>query len=441
MASVLTAKSVEGAKPYPNVRREIADGALPGFYLVVQPSGSKSWALRYRFQGKPRKLTVGTVLLERRGDDPEGALPLGHPMTLTEARRAARDALQTLAEGRDPGDGKKAAKAAQALDADEGRDTVEKLAETFINRYAKPRNRSWKEKERQFKAEINPKWGKRKAGDISKRDVLDLLDAIIDRGSPVTANRVLATLKTFFGWLVDRDVLKASPCATVKKPTPEEARERVLTEAELKLFWRATGKFEYPFGPMWRMLLLTGQRRQEVSGMKRSELNGSDWLIPGSRTKNGKEHLLPLPSAVLDIIEPLPRIGKAGYVFTTTGETPVSGFSRSKDRLDAAMLAILKEDAKEAGDDPDEVELTSWTLHDLRRTMASGMAALNINLPVIEKTLNHSSGTFAGIVAVYQRHDYRDEKAAALTAWTNYVLTLVGERKVDNNVTPLRTVA
>lgn len=441
LASVLTVKSVEAAKPDPKTRREIPDGALPGLYLLVQSSGAKSWALRYRFDGKPKKLTVGSVLLERIGEAPDGPLPFGVPMTLTEARKAAREALQQIAEGTDPAAAKAAAKAAKAADAEAGRDTVEILGQRFIERYCKPRNRSWTEVQRQFKAEINPHWGKRKAQDITKRDVLDLLDGIIDRGSPVTANRVFATVRRFFGWLIERDILTASPCAGIKKPTPEKSRERILSDDELRLFWKATDGFDHPFGPMWRLLLLTGQRRNEIAGMRRSELaldgDAPAWTIPRDRTKNANAHLVPLAPAAVDIIEGLPKIGKAGYVFTTTGETPVSGFSRSKGRLDNAMLAILKKEAEKAGEDPDKVELTPWTLHDLRRTMASGMARLNINLPVIEKCLNHVSGSFAGIVGVYQRHEFTEEKRRAFAAWADFIDGLVSD-KPAGNVVPMR---
>ena len=439
-AIVLTSKGVAGVTGG-NSRREIADGALPGFYLVVQPSGAKSWALRYRYDGKPKKLTIGPVLLKRDGDEIEGTLPFGQSMTLTEARRAARAALQALAEGKDPGEVKKAmqaVRAARAADPDADRDLVRVQGERFIERYCKPRNRSWKEVERQFKTEINPHWGKRKVQSITKRDVLDLLDVIVDRGSPVTANRVFATGRKFFGWLIERDVVQASPCSGIKKPTLEKSRERILTDDEIRLFWKATEGFNHPFGPMWRLLLLTGQRRNEIAGMRRAELeiDGDDpgWLVPGNRTKNGNEHFVPLTPAVVDIIEAQPKIGKKGFIFTTTGETHVSGFSRSKARLDAAMLAIMQKDAQKAGDDPAKVALTPWTLHDLRRTLASGMARLNINLPVIEKCLNHTSGSFAGIVGVYQRHEFREEKRAALEAWANFVDQLVNDRPGDNVV-------
>ena len=449
MASVLTAKAVEAAKPGA-ARREIPDAALPGLYLVVQPSGARSWALRYRFDGRPAKLTIGPVLDQRKGEEVDGPMAMGQPMTLTEARRAARDALQTLAEGKDPGAVKKAASAARKASVagpDADRDHVRKLSAAFVTRYCKPRNRAWQEVERQFRREINdgpdgkPMWGDRRVQDITKRDVLDLLDGIIDRGSPVTANRVFATLRTFFNWLVERGVIDDTPTAKLKKPTEEKARERVLTDSEIRLFWRATEGFEYPFGPMWRLLLLTGQRRNEIAGMRRDELalDGEEplWTLPGSRTKNGRLHLVPLAPVTAEIIRGLPVIGKKGFVFTTTGETSVSGFSRSKGRLDAAMLEAARKEAEEAGKDPATVTLEPFTLHDLRRTMVSGMARLRINLPVIEKAVNHTSGTFDGIVAVYQHHDFLDERRAAFEAWANFIADLVAEKHSDN-VVPLR---
>jgi len=439
--NVLTTKGVAGVTADPKGRREIPDGALPGLYLVVQPSGKKSWALRYRFDGKPKKLTLGPALLKRDGDELDGVLSIGQPMTLSEARRAAREALQTLAEGRDPSAVKKAAqavKAAHAAAPGGDRDLIRNLGASFVERYCKPRNRSWRETERQLKTEIYPHWGDRKVQSITKRDVLDLLDGIVDRGSPVTANRIFATVRKFFSWLIERDVVQDTPCAGIKKPTQEKSRERILTDDEVRLFWEATEGFPHPFGPMWRLLLLTGQRRNEIAGMMRGELiedDGRGWLIPASRTKNGVEHFVPLAPMASAIVDEQPKIGKKGFIFTTTGETPVSGFSRSKGRLDAAMLDILKSEAEKAGEDPAKVELTPWTLHDLRRTLASGMARLNINLPVIEKCLNHTSGSFAGIVGVYQRHEFKEEKRQAFDAWANFVDRLVSDGPATNVVT------
>jgi integrase len=196
----------------------------------------------------------------------------------------------------------------------------------------------------------------------------------------------------------------------------------------LRLVWQCAGALDHPFGPLVRLMILTGQRRQEVAGMRRSELDGDVWVIPGARTKNGLEHGVPLSPAAAAIIGSLPEIGRGGFVLTTTGATPVSGFSRAKRRLDALMLADLRKG------DP-EARLMPWTFHDLRRTMASGMARLNVPLPVIEKALNHASGSFAGIVGVYQRHDYLAEKRRAFETWANHVETLAHGRAA--NVLPL----
>ncbi|TGU99174.1 site-specific integrase [Mesorhizobium sp. M00.F.Ca.ET.151.01.1.1] len=442
MAKVLTAKAVETASAS-DKRREVADAQVPGLYLVIQPSGVKTWALRYRFDGASRKLTIGPVLLRR--DEEITARPaLGEAMTLPESRAAAREALQALSEGRDPAAERKAAKANPPIASDPERDLVRVQSGQFVDRYCKPRNRSWPEIERQFKVEINPHWGELRVQDISRRHVLDLLDGIVDRGSPVTANRVFATVRKFFAWLIERDVIALTPCAGIKTPSAETPRDRILDDDEIRLFWRATEKLADPFGPLCRLLLLTGQRREEVAAMTWHELQLADdrisvamgnpaWRLSSDRTKNGNAHTVPLsPQAIATIKSIRRKLGKRGYLFTTTGDTPVSGFSRVKLRLDATMLELAKEDAEKRGDDPAKVKAPPpWTLHDLRRTAASGMARLNINLPVIEKVLNHVSGTFAGIVGVYQRHEFAAEKRAALEAWGNFVGGLTGAEKAN----------
>ncbi|PJO47187.1 tyrosine-type recombinase/integrase [Brucella pituitosa] len=442
--SVLTSKAVETTKPDQKKRLEIPDAGLPGLYLVVQPSGAKSWAYRYRIDGKPKKLTIGSVLLKREAGDVDGDLPFGIPMTLSEARRATRQAIQLVSEGIDPVGAKKAAKENQKAEIDQEKNTVAYQAREFIKRYAKPNNRSWAEKERQFTAEINPVWGNRNVYSITKRDTIELLDTIIDRGSPVTANRVLATLKTFFGWLVERDVISSSPLTGLSKPTVEKSRDRVLSDEELRRIWIAAGDFEYPFCGFWRLLMLTGQRRNEVAGMMRSELTldtpNPEWTIPAARTKNGKMHVVALAPSAKSIINECPQIGDKGFVFTTTGETPISGFSRSKNRFDAAILKLAKKETIIAGSDPDAIMIEPWTLHDLRRSMASGMARIGIALPVIERCLNHMSGSFAGIVGVYQRHEYRDETRAAFHAWDTFLNGLITPH-MENNVVQINDKA
>ena len=439
--AVLTIKFIEAVKPNPKGRVEIPDAGLPGMYLIVQSSGAKAWAYRYRYDGKPKKLTIGSVLMKREAGEVDGDLPFGIPMTLAEARRATRRAMQMVAEGLDPSANKKQTKERQKAEPRDDTNTVEHHGKEFIKRYAKPNNRSWAEKERQFTAEINPAWGSRDISTITKRNVIELMDAIIDRGSPVTANRVLATLKTFFGWLVERDIIPASPTVSIKKPSAEKSRDRILTDDELRRVWNEAAKFEYPFGSFWQILLLTGQRRNEVAGMQADELTldglKPEWIIPADRTKNGKPHVVALSNSVVEIIKSLPEAGKSGLLFSTTGETSISGFSRSKGRLDDALTAKMKKEVIEAGGDPESVALTPWTLHDLRRTMASGMARIGISLPVIERCLNHVSGSFGGIVGVYQRHEYRDETRAAFNAWASLVDDIVHGRD-ETNVIPMK---
>jgi integrase len=204
-------------------------------------------------------------------------------------------------------------------------------------------------------------------------------------------------------------MIAVSPAAGVKAPSSESSRDRVLTDDEVRLLWQACGQVDYPFGPLAKLLLLTGARRDEATGLLRSALSadGAIWMLPPTRTKNSQPHAIPLspqaraviaaaPIVALsktDIADGVPRHGKhRDLVFTTTGRAPVSGYARAKERLDEAMLAIARKDATERGDDPADVKIAAWTFHDLRRTVASGMARLGVDLPVIERCLNHVSG-------------------------------------------------
>jgi integrase len=260
--------------------------------------------------------------------------------------------------------------------------------------------------------------------EITRRDVLDILDRVVDGGAPIAANRVHAAVRKFFNWAVARDILAASPCTGVKPPTAERARERVLSDDELRFVWQATDKLGGTFGPLVKLLALTGQRRDEVARMRRDELNldARLWTLPAERTKNNKPHEVPLSNAAFAVLQNVPRIAGSPFVFPTNGgASPVSGYSEGKRRLDALLPA----------------DMPAWRLHDLRRTCATGLARCGINLPVIEKVLNHASGSFAGIVGVYQKHSFADEKRQALEAWGNFVAALV-EGKAASKVVRLR---
>lgn len=438
MTKALTVKRIENADAKPD-RQEIPDGLLVGLYLVVQPSGAKSFAVRYRYAGQPRKLTLG-------------AFPA---ITLEAARDIGGKALRAAAEGRDPATEKQAAKEdakkAAAEEVRGKRDLFENVAREFIERHAMKNTResSWRETARILGLKPDPDnpgkllvverqdgrpstvinlWGGRKIQEITKRDVIALLDTVRDR-APVMANRNLAAVRKLFNWCLARDVIQVSPCSLIDPPAPERSRDRILTDDELRLIWNATGTDTSAFGPLVRLLILTGQRLAEVGGMKWDEIDFSNklWTLPAERVKNGERHEVPLSDAAVEILKALPRIKTTkGFVFTTTRDAAVSGFSRAKDRLDAAVEASLTEGAK-----PPE----RWTFHDLRRTMASGMARLGIQLPVIEKVLNHSSGSFRGVVGVYQRHSYADEKRQALDAWASFVQSTVSGKHLANVVT------
>jgi len=412
----LTALRVEKLKA-DLVRREIPDGLLRGLYLVVQPSGIKSWAVRYRspLHGKSRKFTIGKYPV----------------FSLADAREAAAIALRNIAGGGDPG-AEKIQKRQIARLTHASSDLVRDQFEGFMERYAKrnTRENSWREYQRVYNKEINPRWGALPISTIKKRDVIELLDSIVDRGAPVQANRVLAVVRKFFNWCVERDILAASPCMGVKAPTPEKARERVLSDNEIRRIWLALENEPYPFGPMFKLLLLTGQRVAEVAGISWSEINTAEavWSLPAKRAKNGRAHTVPLSPSALELIQGLPRIGGSqGFLFTTTGISPVSGESRAKSRVQEATAAGL---------DSNEDEAEHWTLHDFRRTVASGLQRLGFPVEVVEALLNHKSGKVSGVAAVYARHDYAKEKRVALEDWARHIHA-VTKPAVGKKVIPL----
>jgi integrase len=350
-----------------------------GLTLITQPTGRKSWAVRYRYNGVSRKLTLG-------------AYP---KLALADARKLARQAQAEIAAGRDP------------CAASTNSDTLAKVAEQFVQRHvAKLRPSSAAQTCGFLTREILPRLGNKRISDISKRDILDLLDAIVDDSRPVAANRTLAALRRLFNWSIERGIVEHSPMAGIKAPATETSRDRVLSDSELASLWRACKQIGYPYGPMVQLLILTGARRTEAAAMRWTELDLDKWNIPAERTKNGEAHSVPLSQTALDIIRGVPRIAGSEFIFATGGHYARS-YGNAKSDIDALMP-----------------ECPRWTFHDLRRTLVSGMARLGIPLHVIEKVVNHTSGTFAGIVSVYQRHSFSDEKRAALERWAAHVVSL-----------------
>jgi integrase len=471
-AKRLTQIALEKLRHDPDRRVEVPDGK--GLYLVLQPSGSKSWAFRYRrpTDGRPAKLTLGPVRILRDGEAEPGSAPaVGEPLTLAQARRLAGQVQHGVAVNEDPAAERKAAKVAAQEAVD--RDLFEVIAQRFLERYARPNTRASTFGEtvsllgfrmdaagsltvRTTDRARDPRWAEtwpavrwrgRKLQSITRRDVNELLDAIVDADAPHAANSTLSAIRRLFNWSVEQDVLPISPCVGVRKRVATVERDRVLSDEELRLVWLAAGEMEWPFGHLVKLLALTGARRDEWAEAKWSEvdLKGRVFHLPRERSKNGLAHDIPLSPQAVEVLEDLAKHALKGtpdWLFSTgkgrraaASLRPISGFSRAKRRIDATILGIQAPEA--TGEEA--ATMAAWRLHDLRRTAVTGMARLGVALPVAEKAINHVSGTFAGVVRVYQRHDYSAEVREALDRWGAAVERVnKGLPAVPSNVVPLR---
>jgi integrase len=390
----LTTLAVKNAKPKRNrfgapERAEIPDG--DGLYLVVQPSGARSFTLRYRFGGRTRNLRLGDTALSE-AEAANGAL------TLAAARVRAAEARLQIERGIDPGVNKAAYS---------GTDQVETLVAQFLelHAYRKTRPGSAQATERIFRRVVLPAWRGRSIHGIRRRDVIELIEKVVTE-RPVLANRTLAALSKFGNWLLARDVIPTSFTTGVPRPHREVPRSHTLGAMELRALWLATVGDD-PAARAVRLMLLSGCRRNEVGHMRWSEIDPERrlWVIPSERSKNHRQHAVPLSTQAWAILASTPRLVGCDFLFSLDGRVPINHWGGVKDRLSA-----------KAGIDP-----KSWRLHDLRRTCAAGMQALGIPVAVIEKALNHVGGEFRGITGVYQVHDYAGEIRAALQRWADHV--------------------
>lgn len=372
-----TVNSIRETAQRTTKRLYVFDTELQGFGLSVTAKGRASYFVEYRMPNK-RRLSIG----------PHGRL------TPQEARKEAKSLLGDVAKGIDV--------------ARRPRDkiTFAEAFEIYIKKNGRD-NKSWDETRRILIYDALPAWGQKPISDIKRTDVAQLIDVVSAR-TPSGARALFAQLRPMFRWCVERGHMEHNSTADLKAPSTSKARDRILTDEEIVQVWKAAEPSWFPFGPIVRLLILTGQRISEVAGMSHDEIEGGTWIIPGARTKNGKQHQVDLHLLTLRILDKLPPAND--LLFTTTGRTPPSGFSKAKAKLDANLPA-----------------LPHWRFHDLRRTCASGMAALGILPNVIERILNHQSGSNAGLVGVYQRHHYRAERRDATLAWGDYVKNLVGD--------------
>jgi integrase len=384
MPSCKLTKRIIDALPSPAGADQIWwDEDLKGFGLKLTPAGRRVFLVQYRPAGdrrNPRKYTIGEY----------------GSVTPHQARVEAQRVLADRAAGRDPQVEKQTSK--RRIRSEQ----VAELAAEFIARHA-AQNRTGAETSRIFNREVLPYWGSWTVGEVRKRDVIALLDRVRERGSPIMANRVLAAVRKFFNWCVGRGILELSPCSGITAPAREQARHRVLADEQLAFVLDAARQISFPFGSIVEVLALTGQRRDEVGRMAwdHLDLKRKLWVLPGEHAKNGKPHLVHLSEPVLGLLEASPRTGE--LVFSRDGKRIFQGYSKAKAKLDGLS------------------GVGNWTLHDLRRTVVSGMARLGVAPHVADKILNHQSGTISGVAAVYQRHEFLKERKEALELWGEHV--------------------
>jgi integrase len=396
MPRIKLTKSSIDALPTPSTDVVYWDAGCPGFRVKVTPKGRKVFIVLYRTGGagsKLRKYTIG---------------PYGR-VTLHQARIAAQKVFAAKLEGRDLAAEKREARRRVVADR------VEDLLETFIVQQVS-QNRSAYEVSRLLRREMGKPWAGRSIHEITKRDVVEVISSIEQRGAPSTANKTLKVIKTFLRWCVGRAVLDRSPAEGVPMPAKEIARDRILSDDELARVIIATRKIGGPYGGIVELLALTGQRREEVarSSWEEMDFESLTWTLPSDRTKNGKPHIVHLSDPAIAVLDGMKKENK--YIFSTTGQTPFQAFSTAKRELD-----------KVSG-------VTGWRLHDLRRTCVSGMARLGVPPHVADKILNHQAGTISGVAAVYQRHNFLAERREALNSWGNHVAQIVGQASSRANI-------
>jgi integrase len=370
---MLTDLAIKKLKPGPK-RYEKRDGR--GLRVVVQPSGVRSFAFRYKFGGRANKITFGPT-----------------EIGVAAARKLAADCLLDLAQGRDPGAARRAAK---KVEADAAADTLQAICQNWLKREGS-KQRSGARKGKDLERLVYPAMGGRPIAEIKRSEIVKLLDKIEDANGATMSDATLLLLGRIFNWHASRsDDFRSPIIRGMRRTKPSErVRERVLSDDELRAVWNAASASDDPFfGGMVKLLLLTGARRNEINFMRRSEIDGEgNWLLPAARNKTKVDLKRPLSKAARGVLARLPEIDGGDFVFSMGNGAAIGHLSRRKQRLDAA-----------AG-------VTNWTIHDLRRTARSLMSRAGVPREHAERCLGHVIG---GVEGVYNKHQYRDEMALAL---------------------------
>lgn len=443
----ITKRVCDQAAPESN-RYEIWDDELPGFALRVTQNGGKSFILRYRVKGGGREAPKKFLDIGRYGN-----------VTAAGARIQARIELGKIAAGRDPADERR--EEAKAVLRQRGH-LFEAVVEDFIADKARGERQS-ADVERSIRRVLIPLWGKRPIAEITASDVRALIRSIKARGKLYRAHAILALCKRLWNWAIDQEDygLEVSPCDRLKPKSligKKRHRDRLLADDEVRAFWRATGRMPYPYGPLARMLLLTGQRHREVCRARRREFHPElvalwrkgepldwatvpaewkVWSVGAARFKSDSPQMVQLSDDACALLVALPWFTGGDCIFSTTGgKKPTEIGGKIKRKIDLRMLAALRLEARNRGFDPDEIDLENFVNHDLRRTLRTHLSALRVDDHIAEMIIGHGR---KGLQRVYDQHRYSDEMREAMTAWATRLRGIISPSPI--NVVPLKGAA
>ena len=391
--------------------RLVFDDTVRGLGLRISTTGSKGFLVQYRnAAGNKRRLPLGAW----------GAI------TLEQARQAAQSVLGQVASGRDPYSERKTEKENSQRDADGDKLTLSTLLQDWQSIGLATRRESYRrEAVRAVSLAFNP-FLKRRADALRRADVVGVLDALVKAGKGPTANRTGAYGRACYTWAVKRGKLAENPFEGIPTPSDNGSRDRVLNDEEIGAIGRSTDDLGYPFGPLFKLLMLTAQRRDEVARMRWSEISNdfTTWTQPGEKTKNKQGHIVHLAPEARAVLVSLPRRTDTDFIFSTNGKTAVSGFSKAKNRLNE-IIAERNGDAK----------IPDWRLHDFRRSCVTWLATAGFNPAVADKILNHKTATGITTVGrVYQRAEYLQERKQALEAWGRHVQACCSPTERPRNI-------